>query len=235
MRRLIGTRRPAGSSGRLIWVVPVIFIMGALPKAADAQVSPGSDGPPLTDRERSLLERIQKLENELAQLRDVQARLAAIEAKLGESSTKPDAAASTGPSAPTQDPTPPLHPAAPQQSSSTAASGSPTAGQSSATTPSNADDKTFLPQASDGNPSIFGEFNPGRGFVVGRGRYGELDLSGYMAVRYLNQLPPDQSALAQVRHQARQDRSKSLKTGLGDRRVYTTFAIELKMVRQVDA
>ncbi|MBV9670059.1 MAG: hypothetical protein JOZ43_03800 [Acidobacteriales bacterium] len=68
------------------------------------------------------------------------------------------------------------------------------ADQSSATTPSAADDKSLLPKADNGNPAIFGEFNPGRGFVVGRGEYGELDLSGYLAVRYLNQLPPDQSA-----------------------------------------
>ena len=56
------------------------------------------------------------------------------------------------------------------------------------------DDKTEFPEASGGNPVIFGEFNPGRGFTVGRGEYGELNLSGYMAARYLNQLPPDQSA-----------------------------------------
>jgi hypothetical protein len=71
---------------------------------------------------------------------------------------------------------------------------SPAADKSTATTPTTADDKTFLPEASGGNPTVFGEFNPGRGFVVGRGPYGELDLSGYMAVRYLNQLPADQSA-----------------------------------------
>jgi hypothetical protein len=41
---------------------------------------------------------------------------------------------------------------------------------------------------------MFGEFNPGQGFVVGRSKYGEPDLSDYMAVRYLNQLPPNQSA-----------------------------------------
>jgi hypothetical protein len=64
---------------------------------------------------------------------------------------------------------------------------------STATTPTTDDDKSLLPEASGGNPAIFGEFNPGRGFVVGRGPYGELDLSGYVAVRYLNQLSPDQS------------------------------------------
>ena len=57
-----------------------------------------------------------------------------------------------------------------------------------------ADDKSLLPQASEGNPALFGEFNPGRGFTVGKGKYGELSLSGYMAARYLNQLPGDQTA-----------------------------------------
>ena len=55
------------------------------------------------------------------------------------------------------------------------------------------DDKTQLPQASDGNPAVFGEFNPGRGFTVGKSHLGELNLSGYMAARYLNQLPANQS------------------------------------------
>jgi len=58
----------------------------------------------------------------------------------------------------------------------------------------NEDDKSLLPQASDGKPVIFGEFNPGRGFTVGKGEFGELNFSAYMAVRYLNQLPPDQTA-----------------------------------------
>jgi hypothetical protein len=67
-------------------------------------------------------------------------------------------------------------------------------GQSSSQNQSGNDDKTLFPESSGGNPAIFGEFNPGRGFTVGRGEYGELNLSGYMAVRYLNQLPADQTA-----------------------------------------
>ncbi|MGC2281833.1 MAG: cell division protein ZapB [Candidatus Acidiferrales bacterium] len=59
---------------------------------------------------------------------------------------------------------------------------------------SDADDKTVFPESSNGNPAIFGEFNPGRGFTVGRGEYGELNLSGYVAARYLNQLPAEQTA-----------------------------------------
>jgi len=58
----------------------------------------------------------------------------------------------------------------------------------------NGDDKTQLPQGSEGNSAIFGEFNPGRGFTVARGKYGILNLSGYMVARYLNQLPGEQSA-----------------------------------------
>jgi hypothetical protein len=56
------------------------------------------------------------------------------------------------------------------------------------------DDKSLFPQATGGNLWIFGEFNPGRGFTVAKGPYGVLNLSGYMAARYLNQLPPDQTA-----------------------------------------
>ena len=57
----------------------------------------------------------------------------------------------------------------------------------------NSDDKTLLPQASDGNPAVFGEFNPGRGFTVASGELGTLNFSGYIVARYLNQLPPHQS------------------------------------------
>ncbi len=56
------------------------------------------------------------------------------------------------------------------------------------------DDKTLLPQASNGQPGVFGEFNPGRGFTVAAGKFGKLNLSGYLAARYLNQLPADQAA-----------------------------------------
>jgi hypothetical protein len=87
-------------------------------------------------------------------------------------------------------------PASPVQSNPTGTA-RPTVAQSdqrSGQDQSNGDDKTQLPQSSDGNPAIFGEFNPGRGFTVGQGEYGKLSLSGYMAARYLNQLPPDQSA-----------------------------------------
>jgi len=91
MPKLIGTRRPVGIPGRLLWVASIIVMMGTLPKTAGAQSSQRNDEPPLTDRERGLLERIQNLEKQLAQLRDVQVRLATIEAKLGESSTRPGA------------------------------------------------------------------------------------------------------------------------------------------------
>ena len=60
---------------------------------------------------------------------------------------------------------------------------------------STTDDKTQLPQASEGNSAIFGEFNPGRGFTVARGEHGDLNLSGYMAARFLDQMPANQTAV----------------------------------------
>jgi len=91
----------------------------------------------------------------------------------------------------------------PSNQSGTAQPGPPTAAQqpvtqaaeqSSSAGQNKSDDKTLLPEASEGIPSVFGEFNPGRGFTVAQGEYGELNFSGYLAARYLNQLPPDQSA-----------------------------------------
>jgi hypothetical protein len=56
------------------------------------------------------------------------------------------------------------------------------------------DARSLLPEASEGTLGVFGEFNPGKGFTVAKGEYGTLNFSGYMAARYLNQLPPDQTA-----------------------------------------
>src|SRR4051812_34248341 len=41
----------------------------------------------------------------------------------------------------------------------------------------------LLPEATEGNSAIFGEFNPGKGFTVAKSKTGELNLSGYMATR----------------------------------------------------
>jgi len=43
-----------------------------------------------------------------------------------------------------------------------------------------------------GNPT-WGEFDPGKGFLVGRTPRGELSLSGYVLLRYLNQMPSSQN------------------------------------------
>ena len=39
----------------------------------------------------------------------------------------------------------------------------------------------------------WGEFNPGTGFLVGRSSLGELAISGYALVRYINQMPGEQT------------------------------------------
>ena len=67
--------------------------------------------------------------------------------------------------------------------------------QSTSQNQSNGDDKAQYPEASNGEPAIFGEFNPGRGFTVGKGEYGELNLSGYMVARFLDQMPAQQTAV----------------------------------------
>jgi hypothetical protein len=67
--------------------------------------------------------------------------------------------------------------------------------QSSSANQNRGDDKTLFPEASNGNSAIFGDWDPGRGFNVGKSKYGELNLSGYMVARYLNQLPGNQTAV----------------------------------------
>lgn len=148
-------------------IIAALTVLAICQPALSQTPVPPTDAP-LTDRERALLERIQKLED----------RLAALEAKSSGASVA--AAPAQVPSAPAQADSP----AAPQQPLT----------QATGQAQEKGDDTTLLPEASEGNPVIFGEFNPGRGFTVAKGEDGELNLSGYMAVRYLNQLPPDQSA-----------------------------------------
>jgi len=88
----------------------------------------------------------------------------------------------------------PSSPVRPGQPDAEVHSPTQTADPASGQNQSDADDKTLLPEASGGNPAIFGEFNPGRGFTVAKGEQGELNFSGYMATRFLDQLPGNQSA-----------------------------------------
>ena len=49
------------------------------------------------------------------------------------------------------------------------------------------------PRMPTGGIETWGEFDPGEGFLIGRNRAGELAISGYALVRYINQLPADQT------------------------------------------
>ncbi len=51
------------------------------------------------------------------------------------------------------------------------------------------------PEAKKTTPRIesWGEFEPGDGFLLGRSKVGELSISAYALMRYINQLPPGQS------------------------------------------
>jgi hypothetical protein len=167
------------------------------PNPGDDALVPPTGGPPLTAREEEMLLLIKSL----------QERVARLEAKgtVDSGEMKPAAQQSSGSISQARLLEASIVGAVPQganvsekaaESASVpaAAGGGKQTVQSSSLTPSNADDKTEFPESSDGNPAIFGEFNPGRGFTVGRGEYGELNLSGYMNARYLNQLPGTQTA-----------------------------------------
>jgi hypothetical protein len=159
----------------------------------------------LVEQNRKLEQQNQELMNQLEKLRGVIARQTSTEPHNSPNVAKPSAA-NTGAAPPENIAHAPndtknlevssARPNGAQQSVPATQTQQPsTATQNSALTPSNADDKALFPESSDGNSAIFGEFNPGRGFTVGRGEYGELNLSGYMAVRYLNQFPGDQTGI----------------------------------------
>ena len=99
----------------------------------------------------------------------------------------------------------------PQHAPSASAGAAPAPSQTPVTPASNPTQTAGgpTPEGSSGSPALFGEWNPGEGFTVGKTRYGQLDLSGYMVMRYLNQLPPNQSATDHLGRpipvQARQD------------------------------
>ena len=54
-----------------------------------------------------------------------------------------------------------------------------------AAVPDSEDDKPYVPIEE------FGEFTPGNGFLVGRSSAGELAISGYVLLRYMNQIPDE--------------------------------------------
>lgn len=172
-----------------------------------AQSPDADNNGPLSERECALMLRVKNLEQTVESLRDVQARLAALESKVSGTPASPTPESKISNASPSPPPhssataTTTSNPPGPAATVATAAAprgtaqqpGTQAANQPSDQNQSNGDDTTLLPEASDGKPGVFGEFNPGRGFTVAKGEYGELNLSGYMAARYLNQLPPDQS------------------------------------------
>jgi len=147
----------------------------------------------LLEQNRRLQEQNRELSRQNQQLLD---QINSLRQVLTAQSTPPAEADATTITTRNAAPDPPTPSSPPQRNPAGPEGGPQPAGPAAdtATTPINADDKTQFLEASSGLPTVFGEFNPGRGFAVARGRFGELDLSGYMAVRYLNQLPPDQSA-----------------------------------------
>jgi hypothetical protein len=131
----------------------------------------------LVEQNRRLQEQNQELMKQIDSLRRSLTATAAAPA------TTTTAATTTAPAA-----TPTSVPAEPGTvaNASEPSSGTNPAGKKSSSKPE--------PEETERNSAIFGEFNPGRGFTVAKSEIGELNFSGYMAARYLNQLPPDQNA-----------------------------------------
>jgi len=127
----------------------------------------------------------------LAQIHDLQERVEALEARqngtkgpLHLGSQTPAGALSTQP--PSVDPLPSSAPPAnlttPSSTQVSVTQSSLTTRYATAQAPSSAD-------AASTSPAQWGALEPGRGFKLAKTEYGELNLSGYALVRYLNQLP----------------------------------------------
>jgi hypothetical protein len=176
----------------ILRVLLIVTVMAGWVSAANAQ-TPAEGATVATAQSQNTSEALKKLDQLVEQNkqlekqnRELMDEIQALRPGLAASSTKPS------------ETTPALEKTAveavPPEASSSNQPASQSANQSSVGnySPDN-DDKTRLPQASDGNPAVFGEFNPGRGFTVASSELGTLNFSGYIVARYLNQLPPAQT------------------------------------------
>jgi hypothetical protein len=140
---------------------------------------------PLTEHEREMLQLIKSLQD----------RVAKLEAQAANGSKAPETTGSAATSAASPKPT---------IGENLAANANPAEGSISAVgtrpTRPGSDGAAARPQSGSTEPGqeeplMWGEYNSGRGYKVASSEYGDLILSGYMAARYLNQLPPDQHAV----------------------------------------
>ncbi len=177
-------------------------------QAASQDKTASKAEPPATPRERELEQQVQDLER----------RLAAVEAKLAvttpaqhtESSvpakavTAKSAAVTSAASAPAETASSPQSAAASSDAGRLDVETAPVAAtqageQTLKVTPQNPGQKSQQngdQQLGQGTDTLYwGEFNPGRGFRVAKTEKGDLNISGYMAARYLNQLPASQTAV----------------------------------------
>jgi hypothetical protein len=203
------------------------------PPVLNAQAKDGSDGSTgdtaallkaidrLVEQNRRLEEQNRQLIDQINALRQA---LASTVAALANAHPPDGATVNSGPaaapaiepskSAPNSEPSPtippverpPADPSASPNPQSGAGPGAAGPNQNAGQNQSAASDNA---NGSSGSPVLFGEWNPGDGFTVARTKWGQLDLSGYMVMRYLNQLPPHQTGTDHLGRpvpvQARQD------------------------------
>jgi hypothetical protein len=186
----------------MLHLVLIVLISAGTPNVVNAQqVASTSSG---SDETRQAIDQLvqqnQKLEQQNRRLEEQNRQLEEQNRLLIQKfdSIRPPVASTEKTSQPTEAPAKTSAPLAASPSVAPAsAAATPQAQAASSAQPSQEirdDDRTKLADGYGGNPAIFGEFNPGRGFTVAQGEFGKLDLSGYMVARYLNQLPPDQTA-----------------------------------------
>lgn len=140
------------------------------------QMSASEDQTPLTPRERQLLQRIQELED----------RLKVVEAKIaGKPGSAPEMPAST---ASTADPS---QPAKTGNEIPDGTSESPTLEIQSQKPEAKAAAQGDQPAEwkKSYETEEWGSWDPGKGFLIGRTKLGELNISGYALVRWINQTP----------------------------------------------
>ena len=133
------------------------------PVPAAAAQTATDDQAPLTDRERALLDRIRSLEE----------RLSAVESKV------------SGAPAPTSEVAPAVAVVANTAQQTPQA---PAAESQSKDQPN-----TYENWKNASSPETWGGLDPGNGFQVAKTRLGSLNISGYILLRYLNQLPAHQT------------------------------------------
>ena len=185
-----------------VWLTLSMLLLAI---ACSAQSTPPKEATPLTEREQEMMDLIKSLQERVAKL---EAEASANSKGTGTDGLARGALNSTPAveeqqKASSKGMEPATNPATvandSRQPDDTEAAREPTVRNSSngQPVPGSAQTQT-APNPEDRKPTTpkvetWGDFDPGQGFLVGRSKVGELSLSAYGLIRYINQLPASQS------------------------------------------